>query len=150
MKQLPDDFREFLSILNEKQVEYLVVGGWALGVHGYIRATGDIDLWVGVREANLDRLLDALFSFGVPQEVSKDFFEIKGNVFRMGSPPIRIEIITEATGIDFYECYPNKLELELGDLCIPFISYKDFIKNKRSSGRLKDLADLESLGEDTQ
>ena len=73
MKQLPEDFREFLNFLNEKRVEYLVVGGWALGVHGYVRATGDIDLWIGSAEENLDRLLTALHLFGVPSEISKDF-----------------------------------------------------------------------------
>ncbi|MDA0348069.1 MAG: hypothetical protein O3C43_10020 [Verrucomicrobia bacterium] len=150
MKQLPDDFREFLSLLIEKQVEYLVVGGWALGVHGYVRATGDMDIWIGSNETNLDRLLNALFAFGVPKEVSKDFFREKGNVFRMGSPPMRIEIITEATGVEFLECYSNKIELVLDELSVPFISYEDFVLNKRSSGRLKDLADLESLGEDVE
>ena len=97
MKQLPDEFKEFLSFLNGKQVEYLVVGGWALGVHGYVRATGDIDIWVGIDEVNLDRLLDALIAFGVPQEVSKGFFREKGSVFRMGNTPMRIEIITQAS-----------------------------------------------------
>jgi hypothetical protein len=148
MKQLPDDFREFLSLLNEKQVEYLVVGGWALGVHGYVRATGDMDIWVGSNETNLDRLLTALFSFGVPKEVTKEFFMEEGNVFRMGTPPMRIEIITEATGVKFTECFSRRMEIVIDDLPILIISYDDFVINKRSSRRLKDLADLESLGED--
>ena len=148
MKQLPDDFKEFLNLLNENQVEYLVVGGWALGVHGYIRATGDIDIWIGREEANLDRLLDALSAFGVPGEISKNFFRELGNVFRMGASPLRIEIITEATGVDFSDCFRNKIEVIIEGLSVPFISYEDFVKNKRKSGRLKDLADLESLGED--
>ena len=150
MKQLPDDFREFLSLLNEKQVEYLVVGGWALGIHGYVRATGDIDIWIGSDENNLDRLLDALFSFGVPKEVTKDFFREQGSVFRMGTPPMRIEIITEATGVEFNECYSMRIKIILDDLPVSFICYDDFVRNKRSSGRLKDLADLESLGEDVE
>lgn len=150
MKQLPDDFREFLSFLNEKQVEYLVVGGWALGVHGYVRATGDMDIWVSSQETNLDCLLTALFSFGVPREVSKEFFKGKGNVFRMGSPPMRIEIITEATGVEFTECYPRRMKVILDNLPIPIIGYEDFVLNKRTSGRLKDKADLESLGEEIE
>ena len=150
MKQLPEDFREFLSFLNEKQVEYLVVGGWALGVHGYVRATGDMDVWIGSNEENLDRLLSALLLFGVPSEISKEFFREKGNVFRMGSTPMRIEIITDATGVEFSACYSKKLDIVLDELTIPFISYDDFVLNKRSTGRLKDLADLESLGEDIE
>lgn len=150
MKLLPEDFREFLSFLNETQVEYLVVGGWALGIHGYVRATGDMDIWISSSEENLDRLLAALHLFGVPSEISKDFFREKGNVFRMGSPPMRIEIITEATGVEFSECYSKKTEIVLDQLTIPFIGYDDFVLNKRSSGRLKDLADLESLGENVE
>lgn len=147
MKQLPDDFREFLGLLNEKQVEYLVVGGWALGLHGYVRATGDIDIWVGTEELNLDHLLEALFSFGVPEGVTKEFFQEKGSVFRMGNPPMKIEIITEATGVDFSECFAKKVEILVDELPIQFISYADFVLNKQRSGRIKDLADLESLGE---
>lgn len=148
MKQLPDDFKEFLSLLNETQVEYLVVGGWALGIHGYVRATGDIDIWISREEANLNHLLEALKAFGVPGEVSKDFFRELGNVFRMGSSPLRIEIITEATGVDFSDCYKKKIEVALENITVPFICYEDFVQNKRTSGRLKDLADLESLGEE--
>ena len=146
MRQLPDDFRDFLNILNEKQVEYLIVGGWALGIHGYVRATGDMDIWIGTQEENLDRLLSAMEEFGVPKGISKDFFKRKGNAFRMGSPPMRIEIITEASGIDFPECYIRQIEIEADRVKIPFLAYEDLIRNKRASGRLKDLADLEGLG----
>lgn len=147
MRQLPDDFRDFLNILNEKQVEYLIVGGWALGVHGYVRATGDMDIWIGTEEENLDRLVLAMEEFGVPQGISKDFFRKKGNAFRMGSPPMRIEIITEASGIHFPECYTRQIKIEAEGVTIPFLAYEDLVRNKRSSGRLKDLADLEGLGE---
>jgi hypothetical protein len=85
MKQLPDDFREFLNFLNERQVKYLVVGGWALGVHGYVRATGDIDIWVGSDEENLDRLMDALFSFGVPEGDSFKLCEMVLSMCRAGA-----------------------------------------------------------------
>ena len=147
MRHLPDDFREFLSLLNEQKVDYLIVGGWALGLHGYVRATGDMDVWIGQREENLDRLLMALSSFGVPGPISKGFFREKGNAFRMGRPPMKIEIITEATGIDFYESLANRVVIETDGISIQFIGYDDLIKNKRSTGRLKDKADLEELGE---
>jgi hypothetical protein len=130
MKQLPDDFRDFLNILNSRKVKYLIVGGWALGVHGYIRA-----------------LISALIDFGVPEPIEAKFFKENGNAFRMGSPPMRIEIITEATGIDFESSFLNKVEIETDGIVIPFLGYDDLIKNKHSSGRLKDRADLESLGE---
>ena len=147
MKHLPDDFRDFLSLLNEKGVDYLIVGGWALGVHGYVRATGDIDVWVGLSESNLDRLFEAMIAFGVPGPISKSFFREKGNAFRMGSPPIRIEVITEASGIEFEKCLENRVLIDADGLSIPFLGYPDLIANKRASGRLKDLADLEALGE---
>lgn len=148
MQQLPDDFRDLLSLLNEHGVNYLIVGGWALGVHGYIRATGDMDIWIGQLDQNIQRLLEALKAFGVPEGIDSEFFKEKGNAFRMGSPPIQIEIITEASGIDFEASYSNRVTIEADDLQVPFIGYDDLVKNKRASGRLRDLADLEGLGED--
>ena len=148
MKQLPDDFKDLLCLLNEHKVEYLIVGGWALGVHGYIRATGDMDIWIGQSDANIQHLLNTLCAFGVPAGVDHTFFKENGNAFRMGSPPLRIEIITEATGINFAASYPNRVMIETDEIKIPFISYADLVKNKRASGRLRDLADLEALGED--
>ena len=148
MKQLPDDFRELLRLLNDHEVEYLVVGGWALGVYGYIRATGDMDIWVGLHTGNLTKLVSALVDFGIPGPINAGFFAEKGNVFRMGRPPIKIEIITEASGIDFDESYPQRKDIVVDGINLPFIGYDDLVKNKRSTGRLKDLADLEGLGED--
>lgn len=148
MQQLPEDFRDLLCLLNEHSVEYLIVGGWALGVHGYIRATGDMDIWISQSDNNIKQLLAALQAFGVPEGIDSEFFKEKGNAFRMGSPPIQIEIITEASGIDFEASYSNRVLIEADDLQIPFIGYDDLVKNKRASGRLRDLADLEGLGED--
>ena len=86
MRHLPEVFKDFLNILNEKQVRYLIVGDWALGVHGYIRATGDMDIWISTEDDNLDHLLSSLAEFNVPEGISKDFFKVKGNAFRMGTP----------------------------------------------------------------
>jgi len=147
MQQLPEDFRDLLSLLNEHSVDYLIVGGWALGIHGYVRATGDMDIWIGQTDTNIQRLIEALDDFGVPPGVDSDFFKEKGNAFRMGSPPIQIEIITEASGIDFDASYPNRISIKVDGIEIPFIGYNDLIQNKRASGRLRDLADLEGLGE---
>lgn len=148
MQQLPEDFRDLLCLLNEHKVEFLIVGGWALGVHGYVRATGDMDIWISQSDLNIGNLLKALSDFGVPEGIDSEFFKENGNAFRMGSPPLRIEIITEATGIDFAASYPNRVSIKADDIEIPFIGYDDLVTNKRASGRLRDLADLEGLGED--
>ena len=147
MLQLPVDFREFLSILNAESVEYLVVGGWALGVHGYVRATGDMDIWISQSDENIENLLVALDRFGAPPGIDGAFFKEKGNAFRMGNPPIRIEIITEASGIEFDASYANRVLIETDGINLPFLGYADLVRNKRSSGRMRDLADLEGLGE---
>ena len=147
MLQLPVDFKEFLSILNEERVEYLVVGGWALGIHGYIRATGDMDIWICQSDVNIERLLISLQKFGAPPGIDGAFFKEKGNAFRMGNPPICVEIITEASGIEFEASYANRIMIETDGIELPFLSYRDLVHNKRSSGRLRDLADLEGLGE---
>jgi hypothetical protein len=107
-----------------------------------------MDIWIGQSDANIQHLLNALSAFGVPKGVDNTFFKENGNAFRMGSPPLRIEIITEATGINFTASYPNRVMIETDEIKIPFISYADLVKNKRASGRLRDLADLEALGED--
>lgn len=148
MQQLPEDFRDLLSLLNEHGVDYLIVGGWALGVHGYVRATGDMDVWIGQSDANIQKLLNALKAFGVPDGVDREFFKESGNAFRIGNPPLRIEIITEASGIAFEASYPNRVNITADGIDLPFINYQDLVKNKRASGRLRDLADLEALGED--
>ena len=148
MQQLPEDFKDLLCLLNEHNVEYLIVGGWALGVHGYVRATGDMDIWISQSDANIQKLLTALSAFGVPDGIDSDFFKENGNAFRMGNPPLRIEIITEASGIRFDASYAKRVIIEADGVALTFINYEDLVTNKRASGRLRDLADLEGLGED--
>jgi len=145
-RPLPDDFCEFLNLLNEHGVEYLVVGGWAVGIHGYPRATGDIDVWIAVSEVNVARLLEALAAFGAPGDIPSDFFFESGNVFRMGAAPMKIEILTSASGVDFAMCYQRRKVANLEDMEIPFIGLEDLIANKRASARSKDMADIENLG----
>ncbi len=126
-RPLPDDFRDFLSLLNERGVEYLVVGGWAVGVHGYPRATGDIDVRIAVSEENVDRLMDALYAFGAPADIPRGFFFERGNVFRMGRTPMKIEVVTSASGVVFGQGYDRRKEVTIGDLVIPFIGFDDLI-----------------------
>lgn len=136
--------------MNEHGVEYLVVGGWAVGIHRYPRATGDIDLWIAVSEINVDRLFAALHAFGAPGDIPRDFFFRSGNVFRMGSPPMKIEILTSISGVQFQQCYDHRKTVRMGDIEIAFIGFEDLVMNKRASARAKDLADLENLGLDDE
>jgi hypothetical protein len=107
MKQLPDDFKDFIRCLNSNEVCYLLVGGWAVGVHANPRATNDIDFLVAMDEKNLLKLQKALLDFDGPP-VDMEHFSQKGNVIRIGSSPVRIDIINEADGIDINECYLRK------------------------------------------
>jgi predicted nucleotidyltransferase len=144
---LPSDFKEFLRLLSEKDVKYVIVGGYAVGYHGYPRSTGDMDVWVDSTEENADRLVQALkaFGFDVPK-LDSDLFVDPDRVVRMGHPPLRIEILTSVTGVSFEECYSSRVEEELEDgTPIHFIGLEKLKENKRESGRHKDLDDLENL-----
>jgi hypothetical protein len=143
-KPLPEDFREFINFLNENKVKYLLVGGWAVGYYGNPRATKDIDFLIAVDEKNLQKLRKALFEFGAPT-IDMAHFKKQGNFFRMGRPPVQIDIITEASGIDMGECYKHKQIIDADGTEIAIISKVDLIKNKKASGRHQDLADVESL-----
>jgi len=143
-RPLPDDFREFIECLNDNKVQYLLVGGWAVGLYGNPRLTKDIDFLIAIEESNVRRLLKALQAFGGPT-VEASVFTEPGHVFRMGSSPIQIDIINKADGIVFSDCYANRNVLVFDDLEISTISRKDLIENKKASARLRDLADAEYL-----
>ena len=143
-KQLPEDFKEFISSLNSNRVRYLLVGGWAVAIHGYPRLTKDMDFLIAVDDENIDRLRKALLDFKAPITDMVRFKEI-GSVFRMGRSPVQIDIINQASGIDFEECYPRRIFVKVEDIEISLISKEDLIVNKRSSGRSQDLADAEKL-----
>ncbi|MBI9097710.1 MAG: nucleotidyltransferase [Spirochaetaceae bacterium] len=146
-RQLPVDFKEFIQCLNNHSVRYLLVGGWALGVYGNPRATKDIDFLIAIDSTNISQLQESLHEFGAPT-VSSEVFKVRGNIFRMGSSPIQIDIINHADGINIDECFPRRQIIEVDGLKIPVISKADLIVNKRSSGRLRDLADVEYLESD--
>jgi len=143
-KQLPDDFKEFIQCLNSNNVRYLLLGGWAVGMYGNPRATKDIDFLVAIDNDNLTNLQNALIAFGAPP-VDLERFKEKGNVIRMGSSPILIDIINEADGIDINECYPRRKIMKIENVDISIISVNDLIKNKKASGRSMDIADAERL-----
>ena len=143
---LHPDFKDFLKLLNSQGVKYLVVGGYAVGYHGYPRATGDMDIWIAVNPDNALKVKRVFCDFGMPSsEVSEDLFLKKDKIIRMGNPPVRIEVITGASGVDFSECYSRREVIDIDGISINFISIDDLKKNKKASGRHKDLADLEHL-----
>ena len=143
-KRLPDDFRDFLNSLNKHKVKYLLLGGWAVGIHGAPRFTADLDVFVAVDDKNIDKLLHALYEFGAPT-IPREAFQDIGRVFRMGRAPIKIEILNQASGIDFEQCYRHRKRVTLDGVKVSLISASDLLKNKAASGREKDIADLRNL-----
>ena len=146
---LNKDFREFIELLNSNNVKYLVLGGYAVAFHGHPRYTKDLDVWLELSEENAGKVLQALndFGFGGMNLTREDFLQ-KGQVIQLGYPPNRIDLINSPSGVDFAECYASKIEIEIDNLKIPVIDLKNLKKNKKASGRLQDLADLEKLGND--
>jgi hypothetical protein len=142
------DFLDLLSSFAAHDVRFLIVGAYALGLHGRPRATGDLDVWVDPTPENAVRVLAALADFGAPlTEVSTDDFSHPGIVFQMGLPPARIDVLTELSGLAFEEAWSGRVLAPFGPAEAPFIGRDAFIRNKRATGRAKDLGDLESLGE---
>jgi hypothetical protein len=144
--ELPSDFKEFLSMLKSHGVRYLLIGGYAVGYHGYPRATGDIDIWIAVSPENANRAVETVreFGFSTPDLVP-DLFLREQSVVRMGNPPARIEILTTISGVNFDECYERRVDATLDGVEVPIISLADLKANKQASGRYKDLMDLDHL-----
>ena len=143
-QQLPEDFRDFIRCLNSNNVKYLLIGGWAVGLHGHPRATKAIDFLIFYDDSNLKNLEKAFVDFGAPP-VNIDYLREKGNVIRFGVSPIQIDIINEADGINIDDCYSRKEKIIVEDIEIPLIARNDLILNKKSTGRQADLADVEKL-----
>ncbi|MBD3240154.1 MAG: hypothetical protein GF331_06175 [Chitinivibrionales bacterium] len=144
-RQLPEDFKEFIRYLNSNEVRYLLIGGWAVGLHGFPRATKDIDFLIAVDPKNLERITRALADFGGPAAEAEHLTK-PGSVFRMGAPPLQIDIINQAAGLQFDDCYARRDTIRVNDLEIAVISKEDLIRNKKATGRTQDRADAERLG----
>ncbi len=143
---LTSDFKEFAALLNSNQVEYLIVGGYALAAYGHPRYTGDLDFWVGTDPDNADRLLAALGQFGFGAlGIRKEDFISPNQVIQLGYPPGRIDLLTSIDGVDFVDCYTRRMVVEIDGIALRFIALEDFKANKKSVGRYQDLADLETL-----
>ena len=144
--QLPPDFKDFLKLLNEEKVEYLLVGGYAVGFHGYPRATKDMDIWVAVNPENAERLVRVFCRFGFsPKSISPASFLNEKKVIEMGIEPFRIDVIMSISGENFSECFAQKVEYIYEGITINLIDLEHLKSNKRAAGRLRDLADVEEL-----
>lgn len=143
---LPPDFTEFLKSLNSHRVEYLLIGGYAVGLHGYPRATADLDVWVAISPENADRIVEAIreFGFGTP-DLEPSLFLAAEKVVRMGEPPLRIDILTSIEGVQFVDCFKRRQLITVGELELSLISLADLKTNKKATGRHQDLTDLDHL-----
>ncbi|MBK9317356.1 MAG: hypothetical protein IPM55_24380 [Acidobacteria bacterium] len=143
---LTADFKEFLNLLNANGVEYLLIGGYAVGYHGYPRATNDIDIWIAMNQENASKMTKVLKEFGFDTpELSPELFLQKDRMVRLGLPPMRIEVLVEISGVQFRECYKERINDVIDGIAVKVISLKHLKINKKASGRYKDLDDLEHL-----
>lgn len=145
---LNQDFKEFAASCNANGVRYLVVGGYAVAFHGHPRYTKDLDLWIEATPDNAARLVAALeqFGFGSLKLIPADFL-VPDRVIQLGYPPNRIDLLTTLVGVDFDCCYAARIKVDLDGIALPVIDRENLKQNKRATGRLQDLADVEALGD---
>ncbi|MBX7046005.1 MAG: hypothetical protein K1X86_09220 [Ignavibacteria bacterium] len=135
-----------MNILNSNQADYILIGGYAINIYGYSRPTGDIDIWVKMDYDNSLKIRQSLVDFGFDEKsIQSNFFTQKNKMLRIGFSPLRIELITTISGVDYDECFKNSIIQLLDGVEVRVISLQDLKKNKKASGRLKDLNDLENL-----
>ena len=140
------DFKDLLKAFNDAEVKYLVVGGWAYAEYVEPRYTKDLDVWIEASSENANRVLTALRDFGAPlNDLSNDDLSQLGTIYQIGLPPNRIDVITDADGITFADCWSRRTIVHLSELSISYISASDLLRNKESTGRLQDRADAEHL-----
>jgi hypothetical protein len=147
--EVQKDFREFLALLNEHEVDFMIVGGYALAFHGAPRYTGDIDVFIKPDNKNAQLIIKVLEEFGFSSlDLSVEDFQEENNVVQLGLPPVRIDIITSISGVTWEEAEASKEPGKYGDLSIFYIGKSQFVANKRAIGRTKDIADIEALGDE--
>lgn len=147
--EVQKDFRELLELFNKHNVEYMIVGGYALAFHGAPRYTGDLDIFIRSDLLNAQRIMRAFEDFGFESVgLTAADFERLDNVIQLGIPPVRVDIVTSLTGISWESAFENRVQGRYGDVQVHYIGREQFILNKRSMGRKKDLADIEALGEE--
>lgn len=144
--QIPNDFKEFIKLLNENDAEYLLIGGYAVGFYGYPRPTGDMDIWISNTLENSKKVARVLAEFGfAAPELSAELFAKKKSIVQMGIEPFKLEVVTFIDGVEFNECFSDRIIAEIEEIKINLISLKHLKINKKASGRFKDLNDLENL-----
>lgn len=143
---LDQDFEDFVQLLNLHNVDYMIVGGYALAFHGKPRHTGDLDIWIDISEGNAKKMVDVLRDFGMSSLGLRegDFLE-ENAIMQIGYPPLRIDILTAIDGVEFAEAYLNKQVIDIDGIGINYISLNDLILNKQKSGRHQDISDVEAL-----
>ncbi len=140
------DFVDLLRAFAVAEVRFLIVGAYALAHHGRPRATGDLEVWIDATPENAARAIRALASFGAPLgEITEDDFARPGVVFQIGVPPGRIDVLTDLTGVGFAEAWAGRESGRFGDLTVDYLGRAAFVRNKRATGRAKDLGDIEGL-----
>ena len=143
---LDPDFEDFIQFLNQYEVDYMIVGGYAMAFHGSPRYTGDLDIWIDISESNAEKMLLVINAFGFSSLGFKKEDFLKENLInQIGYPPLRIDILTNIDGIDFKEAYTQKQVIEIEDLKANYIGLRDLIQNKKTSGREKDIIDVKTL-----
>ena len=143
-----DDFRDFIQALNDNNVEYILVGGYAVILHGYRRVTGDMNIWVNRTEGNYSKLTKAFSQFGLPvfdMDAQKFLDADTADVFSFGRPPVSIDIITKLKGVEFDDAFSKAMQFDENGLSIRFIHLNNLIEAKKAAGRHKDLDDIEKL-----
>jgi len=146
LAKLQADLREFITLLNSHNVDYVVVGGHAVAYHGHPRFTGDIDFLIRTTPENVRRVLTVLnaFGFGNLGIVEQDLLD-RGRVLQLGQPPNRIDVLTSISGVDFDSAWEQRVQTRIDDQPVALLGWDELIRNKRAAGRHKDLADLEKL-----
>ena len=140
------DFVDLLRAFSAAEVRFLIVGAYALAMHGRPRATGDLDVWIDATPENAARIMHALRAFGAPMiDVTESDFAQPGVTYQMGVPPGRIDILTTLSGITFDEAWPTRIRRPFGEIEADYIGQELFVRNKQATGRPKDLADIDGL-----
>lgn len=146
MTQIPRDFLDLLKLLNQHGVKYLVIGGYAVVLHGHNRMTGDLDLFIELSPENAEAFCAAYHEFGLGRgEITAADFLEEGKMIRAGFEPMRIEVLNRISGVTFEECFPHRVDIEIEGVPVSFIGRVQLIANKLASGRDKDLSDVKKL-----
>lgn len=143
---LDPDFEDFIKLLNQHEVDYMIIGGYAMAFHGKPRYTGDLDIWIDISESNAQKMLLVIEDFGFASlNFEKEDFLRENLINQLGYPPLRIDILTSIDGINFIDAYPQKQVILIEDFTANYIGLNDLIQNKNASGRQQDLVDVNTL-----